>query len=217
MAFSDFLWPAVAPRLRGEGGSLENSFPAFSWTFALPSTRQKPGPKAVLPETQMRCQQQKLKKNALKASLPRTPGCMRALASRSLTYERMQHAGSGCTSTGATCLQSRTGLIRFTQIFTDPSKTCSNAIGLGVSQKVTKRTKAEFGVNADTSFPSFAAVNLFWFAAVAASPACNSIAAAGRLRRGALGSATPGTATAAFPVLRRAGQHRGYNIKEPKW
>src|SRR5437773_2812186 len=124
----------------------------------------------------MRCQQQKLKKNALKASLPRTPGCMRALASRSLTYERMQHAGSGCTSTGATCLQSRSGLIRFTQTFTDPSKTCSNAIGLGVSQKVTKRTKPEFGVNADTSFPSFASVNLFWFAAVAAS-----------LRRGALG------------------------------
>ena len=95
-----------------------------------------------------------------------------------------------------------------------PFEVCSNAIGLGVSQKVTKRTKAEFGVNADTSFPS---VNLFWFAAVAASPACNSIAAAGRLRRGALGSATPGTATAAFAVLRRAGQRRGYKIGEPKW
>ena len=39
-----------------------------------------------------------------------------------------------------------------------------------------KRTKPEFGVNADTSFPSFASVNLFWFAAVAASQ-----------RRGALG------------------------------
>src|SRR6266567_3313539 len=88
----------------------------------------------------------------------------------------MQRPGSGCTSTGATCLQSRTALIRFTQTFTDPSKTCSNAIGLGVSQKVTKRTKPEFGVNADSWFPSFASVNLFWFAVVAAS-----------LRRGALG------------------------------
>jgi hypothetical protein len=129
-----------------------------------------------LPEMQMPCQEEKLKKNALKPSLPRTPGRMTARASRSLTYERMQRPGSGCTSTGATCLQSRTGLIRSMQIFTDRSKSCSSAIGLGVSQKVTKRTEPEFGVNADTSFPSFASVNLFWFAAVAAS-----------LRRGALG------------------------------
>jgi len=50
-----------------------------------------------------------------------------------------------------------------------PFEVCSNAIGLGVSQNVMKRTEPEFGVNADTSFPSFAAVNLFWFAAVAAS------------------------------------------------
>src|SRR5213592_3894000 len=98
---------------------------------------------------------------------------MSASASRSLMYERMQRPGSGCTSTGVICRQNRTGLIRSMQTFTDPSKTCSNAIRLGVSQKVTKRAKAEFGVNADTSFPS---VNLFWFAAVAAS-----------LRRGALG------------------------------
>jgi len=34
---------------------------------------------------------------------------------------------------------------------------------------------------------SFASVNLFCFAAVAASPACNAVATAGRLRRGALG------------------------------
>ena len=80
-----------------------------------------------------------------------------------------------------------------------------------------KRTKPEFGVNADTSFPSFASVNLFWFAAVAASPACNSVAAAGRLRRDALGGTDSGTATAAFAVLRRAGQRRGYNIEKPKW
>ena len=38
-------------------------------------------------------------------------------------------------STGATCLQSRTGLIRFMQIFTDSSKTCSNAIGPGAHRK----------------------------------------------------------------------------------
>src|SRR6266480_295860 len=94
---------------------------------------------------------------------------MRALASRSLTYERMQHAGSGCTSTGAIWRQTPIAFIRSTQTSIDRSKTCSNAIRLGVSQKVTKRTKAEFGVNADTWFPSFAAVNLFWFAAVAAS------------------------------------------------
>jgi hypothetical protein len=80
-----------------------------------------------------------------------------------------------------------------------------------------KRTKPEFGVNADTSFPSFASVNLFWFAAVAASPACNAVAAAGRLRRGALGGYHSDTATAAFPVLRRAGQRPSYNIEEPKW
>jgi len=61
-------------------------------------------------------------------------------------------------------------------------------------------------VNADTSFPSFASVNLFWFAAVAASQ-----------RRGALGGTHSGTATAAFAVLRRAGQRRGYKIEEPKW
>jgi hypothetical protein len=103
------------------------------------------------------------------------------------------------------------------QIFTDPSKTWSNAIELGVSQKVTKRTKPEFGVNADTSFRSFAFVNLFWFAAVAASPACNAAAAADRLRRGALVAPTPGTATAAFAVLRRAGRRRGYNTEDPKW
>ena len=69
-----------------------------------------------------------------------------------------------------------------------------------------KRTEPEFGVNADTSFPSFASVNLFWFAAVAASQ-----------RRDALGGTDSGTATAAFAVLRRAGQRRGYKIEEPKW
>ena len=57
-------------------------------------------------------------------------------------------------------------------------------------------------MNADTSFPS---VNLFWFAAVAASQ-----------RRDALGGTDSGTATAAFAVLRRAGQRRGYNIEEPE-
>jgi len=61
-------------------------------------------------------------------------------------------------------------------------------------------------VNADTSVPSFASVNLFWFAAVAASQ-----------RRDALGGTDSGTATAAFAVLRRAGQRRGYKIEEPKW
>jgi len=60
-------------------------------------------------------------------------------------------------------------------------------------------------VNADTSFPSFASVNLFWFAAVAASQ-----------RRDALGGTDSGTATAAFAVLRRAGQRRGYKIEEPR-
>src|SRR5206468_12202697 len=131
---------------------------------------------------------------------------MRALASRSLTYERMHRAGSGCTSTGAICRQTPIAFIRSTQTSIDSSKTCSNAIRLGVSQKVTKRTKPEFGVNADTWSPSFAAVNLFWFAAVAASQ-----------RRDALGGTDSGTATAAFAVLRRAGQRRGYKIEEPKW
>jgi hypothetical protein len=71
-------------------------------------------------------------------------------------------------------------------------------------------------VNDDTSFGS---VNLFWFAAVAVSPACNAVAITGRLRRGALVLSTPRTATAAFGgrgALRCAGQRRGYNIEEPE-
>jgi hypothetical protein len=58
------------------------------------------------------------------------------------------------------------------QTFTGRSKTCSNAMGPGFSQKVTKRTKPEFGVNADTSFSSFASVNLF--------RACSRLAASRR-------------------------------------
>src|SRR5947207_5648870 len=119
----------------------------------------------------------------------------------------MQRPGSGCTSTGATCRQSRTGLIRFTQTFTDPSKTCSNAIGLGVSQNVMKRTEPEFGVNADTSFPSFASVNLFWFAAVAAS------LRRGAARGGILLKARRQPPSRCFGV---PGQRRGYKIEEPR-
>jgi hypothetical protein len=40
---------------------------------------------------------------------------------------------------------------------------------------------------------------------------------AASLRRGALVVPTPGTATAAFAVLRCGRQRRGYNIEEPKW
>src|SRR5207247_8683708 len=117
----------------------------------------------------------------------------------------MQRPGSGCTSTGATCRQTPIALIRSMQISYRPFEVCSNVIGLGVSQNVMKRTEPEFGVNADTSFPSFASVNLFWFAAVAAS------LRRGAARGGILLKARRQPPSRCFGV---PGQRRGYKIEE---
>jgi hypothetical protein len=72
LAFADFRWPAAAFAKATPG---RTHFPAIHVECSLCLALSKePDPNALLPKTQMRCQEEKSKKNALKPLLPRTPG-----------------------------------------------------------------------------------------------------------------------------------------------